>query len=148
MSTGDPPGFRTVLPLVALLGLLGGSLALTYAVRALAVERNRTMPVSNGIFVAVSATLYLAVFVATALGFAVGGGLPMGPLFAFGQPLLTLLVVYGIPLAVGARLFALFCARNTGEPEALRSKRLSGALFAVGHVATAIAVWGLFVLVG
>ncbi|AEN07178.1 hypothetical protein [Halolamina sp.] len=145
MSTGDPPGFLTVLPFLALVGLLGSSFLLAYAARRFAGWAGSEDPPdrpSPKSLVAVCATLHLLVLLAAAVVLGVVGGLPSGPLWALDEPFLTLVAVYGVPLAIAARGFSLFLSRGVRADSTRRSGFLSTALFAVGHLGMVVTVWG------
>lgn len=145
MSTGEPPGFLTTLPLVALLGLFGSSVLVAYCIRVLASRYDTKVEFPRGGLVLTCVSAQLLILFTTGIALTSIGGIPPGPLF--GPPLLTLFVVYGLPLVVVSLLLERVIYWRGQGSATHRFWRLASATFAVVHLLTIPAVWTVFVLV-
>ena len=145
MSTGDPPGFFTTLPLVALLGLSGSSVLVAYCIRALSSRFDTRLDFPRGGLVLTCVVAQLLILFTTVIALVSIGGIPLGPLF--GPPLPTLFVVYGFPLMVISLLLGRVLDWRGQGGVTPRFWGLSSVTFAVVHVLTIPVVWLAFVLV-
>ncbi|WP_226010356.1 hypothetical protein [Halomicrobium salinisoli] len=140
MSTGDPPGFFTTLPVAALLVLIGSAVTVAYCLRALASRSDATVRFSTPILALACVGGQLVVMLTTGGALTAVGGLPAGPIYGPAVPLL--LVIYVLPLAFVSSVFG----RTVLSQRRRRHWLLGAGVFATAHLAAVPVTWALFVL--